>query len=98
MMVDDQIVPIRKKTTIKNIPLQLGMNSIVIHILNDQLQLQPPLTTTIKIYRQLSLETSVKDIEAIILTELAIHHHIQVFEYNHHAINTPILKRICTHF
>jgi LysM repeat protein len=93
LMIEKRIIPVRKKTTFPNIPLSLGENNIIIHVLDNNLQIQPYLTTSITVYRQWPTHANVQKREAIIITDLIINHHIDILDGKNDSLESPILKK-----
>ena len=92
-MINKHIVPIRKQSTLRNIPLHLGMNTIHVHVLSEDLTIKPALTQTFTIYRQLPTDSPISPSTAHLLTDLAINHSIRLVNNGDAMLDAPILKK-----
>ncbi|MBL6722741.1 MAG: LysM peptidoglycan-binding domain-containing protein [Candidatus Margulisbacteria bacterium] len=92
-MINEHIVPIRKQSTLRNIPLHLGMNTIHVHVLSEDLTINPALTQTLTIYRQLPTNSPISPSIARLLTDLAINHSIRLVNNGDAMLDAPILKK-----
>lgn len=92
LMVNGQLIPIRKKTVFPNLKLQMGRNVVDVHVLNEDLKLEPHLSSSIEIYRHLPI-TGASEKEICLLTDLVTDYFVPVVDGEDARLDQPILKR-----
>lgn len=92
LMVNGQLIPVRKKTVLPNLKLQMGRNVIDVHVLNEDLNLEPHLSSSIEIYRHLPI-TGASEEEICLLTDLVTDYFVPVVDGEDARLDQPILKR-----
>lgn len=92
LMVNGQLIPVRKKTVFPNLKLQMGRNVVDVHVLNEDLKLEPHLSSSIEIYRHLPI-TGASDQEICLLTDLVTDYFVPVVDGEDARLDHPILKR-----
>ncbi|MEC8677278.1 MAG: LysM peptidoglycan-binding domain-containing protein [Candidatus Margulisiibacteriota bacterium] len=89
----NQIVPIRKRTTIVGSGLTYGFNDFFFSILDSDRRLVTNSNQKITLYRHLPIFDEVSSFEAFLLTELAINYNVHMVVNKKAELNAPILKR-----
>ena len=89
----NQIVPIRKQTTIVGSGLTYGHNEFFFSLLDSDRRLVTNSNQKITVYRRIPIFDEVSHFEAFLLTELAINHNVHMVFNKNAELNEPILKR-----
>tara|TARA_Y100000591_G_scaffold61949_1_gene50555 strand:- start:27244 stop:28437 length:1194 start_codon:yes stop_codon:yes gene_type:complete len=92
LIVNGQLIPVRKKTFFPNLKLQMGRNVVDVHVLNEDLKLEPHLSRSIEIYRHLPI-TGASEQEICLLTDLVTDYFVPVVDGEDARLDQPILKR-----
>ena len=89
----NQIVPIRKKTTIIGAGLTYGFNDFFFSVLDADRRLVANSNQKITVYRHIPIFDETSRFEAFLLTELAINYNVHMVVNKKAELNNPILKR-----
>lgn len=93
LMVQDQIVPIRKTVQTLPLSLNLGENKIKIYILDEDRKIQFDVLTSINIFRSLYIDDLVTFNERYLLTELTRQFNLSLVNNNKAKMEFPVLKK-----